>query len=81
VRSVVVLDPLHHLALLKQKTRALNQATPLAGRQLLECFAQLRRLLKAKLRKHGSREYVQVLRLLETFDLAEVNRAIEDALR
>jgi hypothetical protein len=37
-------------------------------------------LLEARLKKHGSREYVQVLRLMETFDLAEVARAIEDAL-
>ena len=31
--------------------------------------------------KHGSREYVHVLRLLETFSLDEVAQAIEDALR
>ncbi len=80
-REAVVFDPLHYLALLEQKTRALDQAAPLAGWQLPECFAQLRRLLEARLRKHGSREYVQVLRLLETFDLAEVTLAIEDALR
>jgi hypothetical protein len=48
---------------------------------LPECFTQLRRLLEARLKKHGSREYVQVLRLLETFDIAEVTLAIEDALR
>ena len=77
----MVFDPLHYLALLEHKTRALDQAAPLAGWQLPECFAQLRRQLEARLRKHGSREYVQVLRLLETFDLAEVTLAIEDALR
>jgi len=80
-REAVVFDPLHYLALLEQKTRALDQAAPLAGWQLPECFAQLRRLLEARLRKHGSREYVQVLRLMETFPLAEVTRAIEDALK
>jgi hypothetical protein len=79
-REAVVFDPLHYLALLEQKTRALDQAAPLAGWQLPECFAQLRRLLEARLKKHGSREYVQVLRLLETFELAEVTRAIQDAL-
>ncbi len=41
---------------------------------------QLRRLLEARLKKHGSREYVQVLRLLETFAIDEVTHAIEDAL-
>jgi transposase len=80
-REAVIFDPLHHLALLEQKTRALDQAAPLAGWQLPECFATLRRLLEARLKKHGSREYVQVLRLMETFAIAEVTRAIEDALQ
>jgi transposase len=80
-RAAVIFDPLHYLALIEQKTRALDQAAPLVGWQLPECFATLRRLLEARLRKHGSREYVQVLRLLETFSMAEVTRAIEDALQ
>ena len=42
---------------------------------------QLRRMLEARLSKRGKREYVQVLRLLETFSMAEVTKAIEDALR
>ncbi len=79
-REAVVFDPLHYLALLEQKTRALDQAAPLAGWQLPECFITLRRLLEARLNKHGSREYVQVLRLLETFALAEVTHAIQEAL-
>src|ERR1700678_1578177 len=79
-REAVVFDPLHYLALLEQKTRALDQAAPLPGWRLPECFAVLRRLLEARLKKHGSREYVQVLRLLETFDLSEVSHAVEDAL-
>jgi transposase len=80
-REAVVFDPLHYLALLEQKTRALDQAAPLACWQLPECFAQLRRLLEARLKKHGSREYVQVLRLVETFDIAEVTLAVEQALK
>jgi transposase len=80
-REAVVFDPLHYLALLEQKTRALDQAAPLVGWQLPECFAQLRRLLEARLRKHGSREYVQVLRLMENFAVEEVTHAVEQALR
>ena len=34
-----------------------------------------------RLRKHGNREYVQVLRLMETFAINEVTQAIEDALK
>ena len=52
-REVVVFDPLHYLALLEQKTRALDQAAPLDGWLLPGCFAQLRRLLEARLKKHG----------------------------
>jgi len=50
------------------------------GWELPECFPRLRRLLEARLNKGGKREYVQVLRLLETFSLPEVEAAIGDAL-
>jgi hypothetical protein len=80
-REDMIFDPLHYLALLEQKTNALDQAAPLVGWELPEEFAQLRRLLEARLSKRGKREYVQVLRLLETFSMAEVTNAIEDALR
>jgi transposase len=79
--EAVVFDPLHYLALLEQKTRALDQAAPLVGWQLPDCFLTLRRLLEARLGKAGSREYIQVLRLLETFTVEVVSRAVEDALR
>jgi transposase len=79
-REDMVFDPLHYLALLEQKTRALDQAAPLVGWELPECFARLRRLLEARLNKGGKREYVQVLRLLETFSVQEVEPAIIDAL-
>jgi hypothetical protein len=48
---------------------------------LPESFPQMRRLMEARLGKKGKREYVQTLRLLETFPLAEVAQAIGDALR
>jgi len=80
-REATVYDPLHYLALLEHKSRALDQAAPLSGWQLPERFAHLRRLLEARLNKHASREYIQVLRLLETFALEEVTHAVEDALR
>ena len=79
-REDMVFDPLHYLALLEEKTRALDQAAPLAGWELPECFAALRRLLEARLNKGGKREYVQVLRLMETFRLEEVTQAVEQAL-
>jgi transposase len=80
-REDVIFEPLHYLALLEQKPNALDQAAPLAGWVLPEGFPQLRRLMEARLGKKGKREYVQTLRLLETFTLTDVSRAIDDALR
>jgi len=79
-RESAIYDPVHYLALLEQKSRALDQAAPLSGWQLPDCFSRLRRLLEARLRKNASREYIQVLRLVETFALGEVTSAVEDAL-
>jgi hypothetical protein len=80
-REDMIFDPLHYLALLEQKTNALDQAAPLVGWKMPEGFGELRRLMEARLGKKGKRECVQVLRLLETFLLAEVEQAIDDALR
>jgi transposase len=80
-REDMIFDPLHYLALLEQKPNALDQAAPLAGWVLPEGFPQLRRLMEARLGKKGKREYVQTLRLLETFTLLDVSRAVDDALR
>ena len=63
-------------SLLEQKTNALDQAAPLQGWQLPEEFTELRRQMEARLGKRGRREYVQVLRLLETFSLEEVAAAV-----
>jgi transposase len=80
-REEMIFDPLHYLALLEQKTNALDQAAPLAGWELPAEFPQLRRLLEARLNKRGRRDYVQVLRLLETFSVEEVRKGIQAALR
>ena len=80
-REDMVFDPVHYLPLLEQKTGALDQAAPLAGWELPEEFATLRRLMEARMIKAGRREYVQVLRLLETFEMADLHVAIKNALR
>jgi transposase len=80
-REEMVFDPLHYLALLEQKTNALDQAAPLEGWQLPGEFGELRRQMEARLGKRGRREYVQVLRLLETFSVPEVTSAVQHALR
>ena len=75
-REDFVFDPLHYLALLEQKINALDQAAPLAGWQLPEEFATLRRLLEARMGKRGKREFVQVLRLMEAFRIEDVAAAV-----
>ena len=79
-REDFVFDPLHYLALIEQKINALDQAAPLAGWQLPEEFATLRRLLEARMGSKGKREFVQVLRLMETFAVADVAAAVREAL-
>ena len=59
-------DPIHYLPLLERKTGALDQAAPLAGWDLPEEFGTLRRLLESRMGRRGKREFVQVLRLMET---------------
>jgi hypothetical protein len=76
-----IYDPLHYLALLEQKSNALDQAAPLQAWQLPEEFPQLRRLLEARLGKRGKREYIQMLRLMECFPVEVVQRAAREALR
>jgi transposase len=79
-REDFVFEPLHYLALIEQKINALDQAAPLAGWQLPEEFATLRRLLETRMGKQGKREFVQVLRLMEVFRADEVAAAVRDAI-
>lgn len=80
-REDVVFDPIHYLPLIERKINALDQAAPLAGWDLPEEFDTLRRLMEARMFKMGRREYVQVLRLLETFGLDDLHAAVKHALR
>jgi len=75
-----IFNPLHYLALIEQKTNALDQAAPLASWDLPESFATIRRLLEARMGKKGKREFVQILRLMETFSLDDVAAGINGAL-
>ncbi len=75
-----IFDPMHYLALIEQKTNALDQAAPLTDWQLPKVFTTLRRLLEARMAKGGKREFVQILRLLETFAMADVEAGIKSAL-
>ena len=80
-RDDFVSDPIHYLPFLEQKTGALDQSAPMQGWGLPEEFATLRRLLESRMGRRGKREFVQVLRLLESFAPEEVRSAVKDALR
>ena len=75
-RADMVFDPMHFLQLLEQKVGALDQAAQLQGWNLPDEFATLHCLLEVRMGKAGKREYVQVLRLLETFEMEHVHGAI-----
>ena len=80
-KAEFIYNPLHYLALLERKPNALDQAAPLLHWELPDEFEQLRRLLEARIGKPGRKEYIQILRLIETFGEDEVAVAVEDALR
>ena len=80
-REDMVFDPVHYLPLIERKINALDQAAPLAEWNLPPEFATLRRLMEARMIKAGRREYVQVLRLLETFDIDDLHAAVKKALQ
>ena len=79
-REDMVFDPIHYLPLIEKKINALDQAVPLAKWELPPEFATLRRLIEARLVKAGRREYVQILRLLESFGIDDVRAAVKKAL-
>ena len=80
-REDTIFEPIHYLPLIEQKIGALDQAAPLAGWDLPPAFQTLRRLMEARSGRAGRREYVQVLRLLESFGLEDLHGAVKDALR
>ena len=77
----VIFEPIHYLALLERKPGAFDFARPLEGWQLPECFPELRRRLEGLQEgSKGTREYIKVLRLLESATLKELTVAVQEAL-
>ena len=79
-REATFFDPVHYLALLERKPGALDAARPLEDWNLPGCFALLRRRLETDLGSAGTREFIKVLRLMEKASLAELTRAVDQAL-
>jgi transposase len=75
-----VYEPVHYLALLERKPGGFDHARPLENWQLPDCFALLRRRLEAAEGGLGTRQFIRVLRVLESFTLAQLTDAVEYAL-
>jgi transposase len=80
-REEEILEPLHYLALLERKPGALDFGRPFAEWDLPDCFRVLRARLEREQGGAGTREFIQVLRLLDVHSLSEVTGAIERGLR
>jgi hypothetical protein len=73
-------DPVHYLALLERKPGALDFGKPFDDWDLPKGFGVLRRRLEGELGSTGRREFIKVLRLLESCELGELARAVDRAL-
>ena len=78
-----IYNPCHYLPLLERKPGALDYGLPLQDLTLPDCFEVLRRRLESEAQEEhqGTKEYISVLRLLETYSIGRVKKAIEKALR
>jgi len=73
-------EPVHYLPLLEGKPGAFDFARPMERWELPPCFDLLRRRLESDMEDKGTREYIKVLRLLESATIGQLARAIEQAL-
>ena len=78
-RECQIFDPMHYLELLERKPGALDHARPLEGWQLPACFNTYRRLLETH-RDNGTKEYIQILLLLNKYSIKQIAKAITKAL-
>jgi len=80
-REKAVYEPWHYLALIERKPQALDYGAPMKSLRLDPCFDVLRRRLEAgQIHSRGTREYIQVLRLVEKHSLGDVTRSVLRAL-
>ncbi len=73
-------EPVHYLALLERKPGGFDHARPLEDWDLPVCFGILRRRLEAEFAGNGTREFIKVLRLLETHSVATLKHAVQHGL-
>jgi transposase len=76
-----IFEPRHYLPLLERKTGAVDQAAPFQNWSLPPVFDHLKKTLEHREGKTGTREYIKILRLLETYSLKEVTQALQEGLK
>ena len=76
-------NPMHYLQLLTDKPGALDYGEPLKKLNLPAGFDILRKKLETQLpdKHEGTKQYIQILQLLEKYSLKRLSRAVEKALR
>jgi transposase len=79
-REQQIFDPYHYLPLLERKPHSLPFAKPFEGWNLPRCFDILHQRMRLE-QEHGTRQYIGVLRLLESHSLRALTSAVEKALR
>jgi len=78
-RECQTFNPLHYLELLERKPGALDHARPLENLHLPECFNIYRKLLEEH-RDNGTKEFIQILLLLNKYSVRQITKAINKAL-
>ena len=72
-------EPRHYLELLERKPGSLDYARPLEDWPLPHCFNSYRKCLETHC-DNGTKEYIQILLLLNKYSLKQIERAINKAL-
>ena len=78
-RERQIFEPMHYLYLLERKPGSLDHARPLEEWTLPDCFNTYRRCLETH-RENGTKEYIQVLLLLNKYSVRQITKAIRKAL-
>ena len=78
-RERQIFEPMHYLELLERKPGSLDYARPLEEWQLPDCFSTYRRCLETH-RDNGTKEYIQILLLLNKYSIKHIGHAIHKAL-
>lgn len=78
--AIFLRSMLEYLALLERKPNALDFGKPFEAWDLPKGFGTLQRRLESESGSEGRREFIKILRLLESHPLGELSRAIDRAL-